>query len=102
MFAANPPQAAFAVALALPAAITLLFILKRLYLLRAVVGIARYVHSVESVMQLPTGLGWETHLLATGHDRWGYFNAIFWGVLLLGNIALAIAMWLAGGVITGR
>ncbi len=70
----------------LPAIITVFFFAKWLAQDLRINGIGSYLKDVESQLNLPDGLGWETNRHQYTKPRLAGFTTCFWSALLLGNV----------------
>lgn len=75
----------------IPAAMAVLFGLRWIALVRVAIQAGEYIRKVETTLNLPQGLGWESHLAKNRNHVLTYWHAVYYVALLLGN--LAIAQW---------
>jgi hypothetical protein len=85
-------RTAYIPVLFLPGALSILFWLRWLALETGIFNVAAYERRLEERLSLQ-GMGWETHVEATGRGLFKLFHWTFWSVLITGNFALAIAYW---------
>jgi len=100
-YATNPLNGPLSALYVLPLGISPLFVLKRFAANAAMDQIGTYVRNMESrLMPDQTSVsneyvaGWETWLKKNRTEWYRKYDIVFWGAICVGNLSLAIAMWL--------
>lgn len=76
----------------LPFVLSLLFLIKRESLRRSLREAAEYSMKIESYFDLHKDMGWDRHLKSKGIRHFRFWKIIFWTVLILFNLSMALWM----------
>lgn len=89
-FATNKPDDIFLFVVWLPLLISITNLWKLSSTRNLIDDTADYLYRIERRLELPKDMGWQTHHRKHKYSWFNYWSQIYWGLLILGNIILAV------------